>query len=641
MRIAVIICSLVFDSQKAFMKGIERRVRDWGDICTVFSCHVNSSRNSNYTGGEFNIFDLPDFSNFDGIIYVRNVFQDSKIDSDIINRLVQSKTPCVCIDNYSQHFINLISDEYGCMREITRHLIEVHDCKKLYFLSGPDCGDTSARKAAFLDTLAEHNLPFNNDWLISGTFQYESGVKAANYFLSLGELPDAIVCVNDEMAVGLITELKKRGVSVPRDVKVTGIDYDAVSRSFSPKITTVKRQQYQKGVNAINILHEYREHYPGESTTSPISMFCGESCGCKAHTDTSGSDTATINTLSVDRYLQSQLTQFIKKMSSDLYSCQDYYALLDELNEYACSIEPEELYLCLNVRPEINIDYSDYSNIHALIDSNIPEDYSNELICVVSCQNGDITPDFEREYFEKEDLFPPEAKGGRPGSTYYFLPVHYMNRNFGYAILGTSGELIRNDYFPNWVTIASNALENNRKREVMEQMISTLDHMWIYDTLTGIYNRAGFFKLSESIVKRCIKNKLPICIIFIDVDGLKTVNDMYGHDEGDELIKSISGILKELKNPNELVMRYGGDEFVLLTTNYSVDTARNFVASFEAAMELYNAESGKPYRLEASVGYFITTISAKEELNTLIENADQEMYKNKTIKKAKKNQTPR
>ena len=77
MKIAVLICSLVFDSQKAFMKGIERRIRDWGDVCTVFCCHVNVSGNDSFTRGEYSVFDLPDLTSFDGIIFVRNTFQDA------------------------------------------------------------------------------------------------------------------------------------------------------------------------------------------------------------------------------------------------------------------------------------------------------------------------------------------------------------------------------------------------------------------------------------------------------------------------------------------------------------------------------------------------------------------------------------
>lgn len=642
MRIAVLVCSLVFDSQKAFMKGIERRVRDWGDICSVFCCHVNVAVNDTYIKGEYSIFDLPDLSEFDGIIFVRNTFQDEKYVEKLIVRIIASGVPCVCVDSYIPDFINIMSDERSLMEEVTRHLVSVHSCKKLYFLGGyENSHDSVLRFQGFMDVLNAHGLSFQDEWKFNGNYEYQSGVEAADYFLNLDtNLPDAIVCCNDEMAIGLISELKRRGIRVPKDVRVTGIDYDTVSRVFSPQITTGKRQQYQKGITAVNIFHDLSSYSKGQTITQPISLFSGETCGCHPESD-SHADITTVNSLAIDRYFQSQLTQSIKRMTADLMGKRDQYSLLDGLKIYACELKADELYLCMNVRPEFHIDYTDYASALSLIDRDNQEDYSNEMIAVVSAIKGVVPEGDDREYFERKDLFPPIANGGKQGGTYYFFPIHYMNRNFGYAILGTSGELVRNDFFPNWCTNASNALENTRKREVMVQMISTLDRMWIYDTLTGIYNRAGFFKLSEPIVSECIKEKLPICVIFMDVDGLKEVNDKYGHDEGDILIKTIADILKDTKRHGEIIMRYGGDEFVLLAANYTEEQANACVQKLEFAMNRYNSTGEKPYEIDASIGYCITKLSHPEELNTLIEDADHEMYKKKYVKKALRNKTVR
>lgn len=642
MRIAVLVCSLVFDSQKAFMKGVERRVRDCGDVCSVFCCHVNITGNDSYAKGECSIFELPDLSTFDGIIFVRNTFQDSEAGTLLEKRIIESKVPCVCVDSYSPDFFNIISDERCLMEEVTRHLIEVHNCKKLYFLGGHmEGGDSRLRFLGFSDALARNGLSFEPEWSYNGTYEYASGVKAADYFLNLSpELPDAIVCCNDEMAIGLITELKRRGIKIPREIKVTGIDYDSVSRGFSPRLTTGKRQQYLKGTNAVSIFHELSNHTPGETITLPISLFIGETCGCKPSADQIV-DSSMINSLAVDKYFQSQLTQCTKRMSAELMSKRDSLSLIEELKTDACLLGADEFYLCMNVRPDVLIDYSDYVSALALIDRDNAEKYSDEIIAVVTAIKGQIPTDTDSEYFERKDLFPPYAKGGKPGGTYYFFPIHYMNRNFGYAILGTSGELIRNDFFPNWCTTASNALENTRKREVMVQMISTLDRMWIYDTLTGIYNRAGFFKLSEPIINECIRDSIPVCVVFLDVDGLKDVNDKFGHDEGDALIKSIADVLKDTKRHGEILMRYGGDEFVLLAAGYEPADADARINAIEASMDRLNSSTEKPYSLEASIGYCITTLKNPDELNTLIEDADHEMYKKKYVKKALKNKSLR
>ncbi|MCR5278119.1 MAG: hypothetical protein K6E19_01635, partial [Lachnospiraceae bacterium] len=146
MKIAVLICSLVFDSQKAFMKGIERKVRDWNDVCSVFCCHLNIDGNEEFAKGEYSIFNLPDLSAFDGIIFVRNTFRSPSTDADLIERIKASGKPCVCIDSYHPDFINFISDECGNLGKITRHLIKTHDCRKIFFLGGPESSeDTKLR----------------------------------------------------------------------------------------------------------------------------------------------------------------------------------------------------------------------------------------------------------------------------------------------------------------------------------------------------------------------------------------------------------------------------------------------------------------------------------------------------------------
>ena len=631
MKIAVIICELVFDSQKAFMKGIERKVRDLKDICSVFCVHGNVRGNAEHSGGEYMIFRLPDISEFDGVVFVKNTFADSLLEKELVDSILEKNIPCVCIDCFDKNFVNITSDEEGSVYALTEHMIKEHGCKDFYFIKGNENGnDATLRMAGFLRALSDNGISFSKERAFQGTYEYRSGVEAARYFMNLNEkMADCIVCSNDQMAVGVYMELKKNGYKIPRDVKITGIDYDFVSRVISTRLTTIKRQQYQKGIKAVEILHNYNEYRAGDNFVLPISISYGESCGCRNreenHNDVD-------DALAVDRYEQSELTKLVKSMTVSLMSKTKYVPLVEEMRRYAYGMNPKELYLCLNVRPEVKIDYSDFSA--RLLNGSTDKDYSDTMINLISCKNGQ--PAHTGDRFFRKDLFPPVAEGGREGVTYYFLPIHYLNENFGYAILGESGELIRNDFFPNWTTIVSNAFENNRKLDLMEQMISLLDRMWIYDTLTGIYNRAGFYKLSEPIISEAILKNKPICVIFLDVDGLKVVNDNYGHDAGDDLIKSVANVLKETKKHGEILMRYGGDEFVLLAADYDAAKAEHVISEIEATMEKLNESSPRPYRIEASAGYTITTLTDPEQLAGIIEEADKEMYKKKYVKKALK-----
>lgn len=613
------------------MKGIERKIRDLKDQCSVFCCHGNVGGNEAFQTGEYNIFELPDISSFDGVVFVKNTFINHEFEAYLDSEIQKYNIPCVSIDRYDEKYVSVTSDEKGSMIALTEHMIKEHDCKKFYFVTGIRVGsDARLREEGFREAIARNGLTIEEKHVYEGNYEYRSGIAAAEYFMSLDEpMADCIVCSNDQMAVGLTMELKKHGIKVPRQVKVTGVDYDFVSRVVKPGLTTVKRQQYQKGIKAIEILHNYDQYKPGDVIQLPIMLNLGGSCGCpeqgENHNDVS-------DALAVDRYSQSELTQIIKNMTASFLAARDRQSLIDAMMRFAGLMKPRELYLNLNIRPEDNFNYSDFNS--KLFSDVENSDYTEKVENVISLVNGEIRE--SGAVFNVSELFPPSSGGGREGVVYYFFPIHYLKRNFGYAIIGESGELVRNDFFPNWANMCSIAFENIRKSMLMGKMIETLDKMWIYDTLTGIYNRAGFFKLSEPIVEECIEKKAPICVIFLDVDGLKIVNDTYGHDEGDSLIKEMAEVMKKVKKHGEIVMRYGGDEFVLLAQGYDSKKAEETAGEIETMMEDINSQGIHPFKLEASIGYCLTEIKDKEELNAIIEEADKEMYKKKYVKKALK-----
>lgn len=635
MRIAVLISSLLFDTQKAFMKGIERRVRDCKDVCAVFACHVNAGSNEKHTRGEYAIYELPDFSSFDGVVYVKNTFQFTPAEKAVVNKLHESGVNCVVVDGVIDEYVNVISDEKELMKCATNHLIEEHGCKKLAFLGGHGFSyDTRDRFEGFMAAINEHNLSFDPNYRIDGNFQYFSGARAAEYFMGLeGGLPDAVCCANDEMAIGLCTEFRKRGVKIPKNVKITGIDFDSVSRVYAPRLTTVKRQQYQKGVLAINILHEYDKYSKGEIINLEPSLVIGETCGCKP--ELSSIDPNTINAIATEKYVDEEREQYSRIMNADFMSSGDIHDTLSDIRIHTERMKADELYLVLIQRPFPKMEYSEYIKSLVTEERDNQQNYEENVISAVNCINGKSLPRSENQEFNIKELFPPMANGGRPGGTYYFFPIHYMNRNFGYVIQGTSGDLVRNDFLPCWVSAVNIALENTRKRMVMQSMIETLDHMWIYDTLSDVYNRAGFLKVTHDKFIKCVENNTPIAMIFMDVDGLKNVNDHFGHEEGDILIKSVAQAIREASDiETENYMRYGGDEFVVTIVDGTDEKVKDWRGRFERRLSAISEASGKPYKMEVSLGSEITTLKSIDELPALFDEADHKMYLHKKAKRA-------
>ena len=91
-----------------------------------------------------------------------------------------------------------------------------------------------------------------------------------------------------------------------------------------------------------------------------------------------------------------------------------------------------------------------------------------------------------------------------------------------------------------------NALGEIREYEIMQTMFANINEKWMYDELTGIYNRTGLKKMEKSFLQYVRKNHRKIVVYFIDLDGLKRINDQFGHEEGDCYIKSMAGILTQI-----------------------------------------------------------------------------------------------
>ena len=122
-------------------------------------------------------------------------------------------------------------------------------------------------------------------------------------------------------------------------------------------------------------------------------------------------------------------------------------------------------------------------------------------------------------------------------------------------------------------------------------------------------------------------------ISFIDMDGLKTINDKYGHKEGDFSIKTIATALKNSCNATTICARFGGDEFIAIGIG---DNPEEFEAIFNHNLEILNSKSKKEYKIQGSIGSTVSKIDDNTDIFKLISQADSIMYEQKKRKKTSK-----
>lgn len=163
-----------------------------------------------------------------------------------------------------------------------------------------------------------------------------------------------------------------------------------------------------------------------------------------------------------------------------------------------------------------------------------------------------------------------------------------------------------------------------KRRNRIEDEIRLLS---LTDVLTGSLNRRGFFVYAEQSFKMVRRKKLPSAVVFMDIDGLKAVNDQFGHDEGDNLIKDSANILRNCFRDSDVVARIGGDEFAVFT----VETSSSDVLLSRVLTETkrFNGYSAKPYRVSFSTGIVPCDPTSNVRLSEYLAMADRKMYAQK------------
>jgi len=158
-----------------------------------------------------------------------------------------------------------------------------------------------------------------------------------------------------------------------------------------------------------------------------------------------------------------------------------------------------------------------------------------------------------------------------------------------------------------------------------------IKHFSEYDAMTGVYNRrTGFEKLTQ-LYKNSEKNNGENSVCFIDINGLKDVNDYLGHDVGDELIVTITNSIKDKIRENDFVARLGGDEFLIIFEGLDENGAEAVWQRIVADFEAINETEKRRYLISASHGIESFSGTSNEYIDTIINHADEKMYREKKI----------
>ena len=616
-KIALLCCGWNDDFIMDFVEGMKSALEPESTDIYIFGCYNYSefSGYPNYTG--YSIYKLINYEDYNGIIILADLINNVRVLEKERLRILQSGTPAVSI-NASLNGISCIKvNNYSGAYELVDHLIKKHGAKNLAHLSGRETSvEIAERYKAFRFALQDNNIKINMDQVhtittSSYTDAYEFGI---DYFKTGNPLPDAFVCANDLIALGLINAANESGVKVPEQLKIVGYDNLLEGQCSTPALTSVDGKASLLGSEAVKFLFAQKKDV--ENIKIQSSAVYRNTCGCDYAADCSEQSKFSTEILAETKS-KDDFTQQLQVLDEVFTESADVFTLLTNLEIFfARSHKFEGSDFCIFLK-------SDWSSVLINSAESLPLNlsYGQNVQSIVSIQGGIKYP---REIINTRDLIPSKMHSAE-NNIFVFLPIYNHSYVHGYYVTKNNLAMIKNRFGYNWSRNFGNSIERFRKRNMYKQMSQQFLRLSTRDALSGMLNRVGLEKLAKPFYAQNKKNGLTTVLFFVDINKMKLINDNFGHLHGDLAVKTISAAIMEVIPKNWLPIRYGGDEFLVVgnSKNYN---GEDYCQIITERIRKKTSIMRLPYILSASVGTYSVPASSSLTLEEAVEKVDDIMY---------------
>ncbi len=392
----------------------------------IFSSCTSMYFDVPFDRGEAGIFRLVPYDLVDVVVIYARTLKKTSIIDDIIGWSRQYDKPVIVIDDDERRpgAVHVNFDESDAFRNLIKHLLEHHHVRKINCISGIPGNEISEKRTAiYKEELEAHGIPFEEKRLGYGMFWGDPTYKVMNeFFKDPDGLPEAIVCLNDTMAILACEVLEERGIRVPEEMIVTGFDGIVQEKYNVPRISTCRRDMDQFGGFVYNIIEE---HCGGKKDTKqyyfPYVFDASESCGCTrvsvldVNIRISDMYKRMDNSISYDRSMTEMLARVVK-----LENPQD---ILKGIKEYV----QEDVWLCFN---------TDFASLEQLsLEERTPHRYDTQPFTdTVITDRFFVGRDrIRRKRIWYQDLIPDWKEAGQRKQPLIFYTLHNQEEICGYA----------------------------------------------------------------------------------------------------------------------------------------------------------------------------------------------------------------
>lgn len=172
-------------------------------------------------------------------------------------------------------------------------------------------------------------------------------------------------------------------------------------------------------------------------------------------------------------------------------------------------------------------------------------------------------------------------------------------------------------------------LQVREREDELRRSAELLQNLSLIDELTQLRNRRGFFELAQQALKVAQREHYAMGLFFMDLNGLKRINDTLGHQAGDQALRDTAEVLRDTFRSSDILARIGGDEFVAMAHLHSTQDLHALASRLRDHLQIFNQAHRRPYPLNISVGMTLVDIPTEEDLESLLARADAAMYEEK------------
>ena len=601
-----------------FIMRLNKGLKEQNASLFIYNVNTDLYWSDDNIRAESAVFGLVDMRITDVVIVMYERIKNKTVTDRVIESAHRHNVPVIIVDAQREDCISICFDYQKGFEEVVRHVIEFHGAKKPHFLGGFKGNIFSdERMEVFRKVIEENGIEFTEDMVSYGNFWAKPAREATEALLAKGDIPDAIICANDIMALNVCAVLFEHGYKVPDDIIVTGFDgIDEINLSI-PRMTSSYCGCAASVPSIVEALTKlFNDGVKTGSYLVEPELIVNSSCGCDNSND--------------------ELRDgIIRSFNDRFYRYQDDIRFMFDIStKIQMSKTPMEAAVCMS-HPMLK-------GIRCFTFSSCLEQESDFFASPLLMSErskfntffdseGDMDPEHSLSADELSHQIAEIATVGLPT---VINVLDYLSKPMGVICYSFENfnivECSKTASITNTISMGLGGFITSRYQRFLFERV---EEMYRIDPLTGLFNRSGFNNEFAKLSEDTDNKGRPITVIMADLDGLKFINDTYGHESGDVAIASAAKVLSDCCPEKSLCVRFGGDEmFAVMLGDCCPE---KIIDKIETKLEQVNKQEHNGFPTMLSCGAYTTVLDDSFDLSSALKQADEKMYSNKRSRKNK------